>query len=161
MFGLEDIVLFSTANAHKTKPNNAILGKVFFKVCWILTEKLRLEPTKIIDLKNFASLDAQVDPQVARLVRIYSILHFVLKFDYSIEGDFSTIPKFIPDRSIYSLMTICRVLHHWSKLYTSSQSVVGFDNPNKNFQEFSHFSNVKWWLEIPNQLKIVSLNRSA
>ena len=30
---------------------------------------------------NFASLDTQVDPQVARLVEIYLVLHFVLKFN--------------------------------------------------------------------------------
>ena len=30
---------------------------------------------------NFASLDAQLDPQLARLVEIYLVLHFFLKFN--------------------------------------------------------------------------------
>ena len=30
---------------------------------------------------NFASLDTQLDPQLARLVEIYLVLHFVLKFN--------------------------------------------------------------------------------
>jgi len=34
----------------------------------ILTEKQRLKPRKSNSLKNFASLDPQLDPQVARLV---------------------------------------------------------------------------------------------
>ena len=34
----------------------------------ILAEKQRLKPRKLNSLMNFASLDAQFDPQVARLV---------------------------------------------------------------------------------------------
>ena len=32
---------------------------------------------------NFASLDTQIDHQLVRLVEIYSVLHFVLKFSDS------------------------------------------------------------------------------
>ena len=49
----------------------------------ILAEKQRLKPRKSNSLINFASLDAQFDPQVARLVEIYPVLHFVLKFNNS------------------------------------------------------------------------------
>ena len=35
----------------------------------ILAEKQRLKPRKLNSLMNFASLDAQLDPQVARLVK--------------------------------------------------------------------------------------------
>ena len=49
----------------------------------ILAEKQQLKPRKLISLMNFASLDTQLDPQVTRLVEIYHVLHFVLKFDNS------------------------------------------------------------------------------
>ena len=48
-----------------------------------LAKNQRQKPKKSNSLKNFASLDAQLDPQVARLVEIYQVLHFVLKFDNS------------------------------------------------------------------------------
>ena len=46
----------------------------------ILAEKQWLKPKKLNSLINFASLDTQLDPQLARLVEIYPVLHFVLKF---------------------------------------------------------------------------------
>ena len=49
----------------------------------ILAEKQRLKPRKSNSLMNFASLDTQLDPQLARLVEIYPVLHFVLKFNNS------------------------------------------------------------------------------
>ena len=55
----------------------------FFEVCSILTEKQRLKPRKSNSLMNFASLDTQLDHQLARLVEIYPVLHFVLKFSNS------------------------------------------------------------------------------
>ena len=66
----------------KIEPNCVILGW-FFEVYSILTEKQRLKPRKSNSLMNFASLDTQLDPQVARLVEIYPVLHFVLKFNNS------------------------------------------------------------------------------
>ena len=63
----------------KIEPNCVILGW-FFEVYSILTEKQRLKPRKSNFLMNFASLDTQLDPQLARLVEIYPVLHFVLKF---------------------------------------------------------------------------------
>ena len=38
-----------------------------FEDCSILAEKQRLKPRKLNSLMNFASLDAQLDPKVARL----------------------------------------------------------------------------------------------
>ena len=49
----------------------------------ILAEKQRLKPRKSNSLMNFASLDTQLDPQVARLVEIYPVFHFVLKSNNS------------------------------------------------------------------------------
>ena len=66
----------------KIEPNCVILGW-FFEVYSILTEKQRLKPRKSNSLMNFASLDTQLDPQLARLVKIYPVLHFVLKFNNS------------------------------------------------------------------------------
>ena len=66
----------------KIEPNCVILGW-FFEVYSILTEKQRLKPRKSNSLMNFASLDTQLDPQLARLVEIYPVLHFVLKFNNS------------------------------------------------------------------------------
>ena len=66
----------------KIQQNCAILGW-FFEVCSILAEKQQLKPRKLNSLINFASLDTQLDPQVARLVEIYLVLHFVLKFNNS------------------------------------------------------------------------------
>ena len=66
----------------KIEPNCVILGW-FFEVYSILTEKQRLKPRKSNSLMNFASLDTQLDPRVARLVEIYPVLHFVLKFNNS------------------------------------------------------------------------------
>ncbi len=40
-----------------------------FEDCSILAEKQQLKPRKLNSLMNFASLDAQLDPQVARLVK--------------------------------------------------------------------------------------------
>ena len=62
-------------------------------------------------MKNFAPFDAPLDPKVARLVDIYQVLHFVLKFDIS--GAlyiFLTIFKVIPEVSLLQLMTIFQVL---------------------------------------------------
>ena len=64
----------------KIQPNCVIL-RWFFEVCSILTEKQRLKPKKLNSLTNFASLDTQLDLQNARLVEIYLVLHFVLKFN--------------------------------------------------------------------------------
>ena len=63
----------------KIEPNCVILWW-FFEVYSILTEKQLLKPRKSNSLMNFASLDTQLDPQVARLVEIHLVLHFVLKF---------------------------------------------------------------------------------
>ena len=52
-----------------------------FEDCSILAEKQWLKPRKLNSLINFALLDAQFDPQVARLVEKYPVLHFVLKFN--------------------------------------------------------------------------------
>ena len=71
-----------SSKTSKIQPNCVILGW-FFEVCSILTEKQRLKPRKLNSLINFASLDTQLDPQVARLVEIYPVLHFVLKFNNS------------------------------------------------------------------------------
>ena len=54
-----------------------------FEVFSILAEKQRLKPKKSNSLINFASLDAQFDPQVMRLVEKYPVLHFVLKSNNS------------------------------------------------------------------------------
>ena len=43
-------------------------------------------------MKNFISFDTQFDRQVARLVEIYQVLYFVLKFD-----DSSTLYDFFWD----------------------------------------------------------------
>ena len=66
----------------KTVPNCVILGW-FYEIYSILTEKQQLKPKKSNSLINFASVDTQLDPQVARLVEIYVVLHFVLKFNNS------------------------------------------------------------------------------
>ena len=71
-----------SSKTSKIQPNCVILWW-FFEVCSILTEKQRLKPRKSKYLENFASLDTQFDPQVARLVEIYPVLHFVLKFNNS------------------------------------------------------------------------------
>ena len=71
-----------SSKTSKIQPRCVILG-CFFEVCSILSEKQRLKPWKSKSLMNFASLDTQLDPQVTRLVEIYSILHFVLKFNSS------------------------------------------------------------------------------
>ena len=69
-----------SSKTSKIQPNCVIL-RWFFEVCSILTEKQRLKPRKSNFLMNFASLGTQFDPQVARLVEIYLVLHFVLKFN--------------------------------------------------------------------------------
>ena len=56
-----------SSKTSKIQPNCVIL-RCFFEVCSILTEKQRLKPRKSNSLMNFDSLDAQVNPQVARLV---------------------------------------------------------------------------------------------
>ena len=66
----------------KIEPKCVIFGW-FFEVYSILTEKQRLKPRKSNSLIYFASLDTQLDPQLARLVEIYPVLHFVLKFNNS------------------------------------------------------------------------------
>ena len=71
-----------SSKTSKIQPNCIILG-FFFEVCSILTERQWLKPRKLNSLINFASLDTQLDPQVARLVEIYPVLHFVLKFNNS------------------------------------------------------------------------------
>ena len=71
-----------SSKTSKIQPNRVIL-RWFFEVCSILTEKQRLKPRKSNSLMNFASLDTQLDPQLARLVEIYPVLHFVLKFNNS------------------------------------------------------------------------------
>ena len=47
---------------------NCVILKWFFEVFSILTEKQQLKPRKSNSLMNFASLDTQLDPQLARLV---------------------------------------------------------------------------------------------
>ena len=69
-----------SSKTSKIQPNCVIFGW-FFEVCSMLSEKQRLKPRKLNSLMNFASLDTQFDPQVARLVVIYPVLNFVLKFD--------------------------------------------------------------------------------
>ena len=55
-------------------------------------------------LKNFASFD---DPKVARLVEIYQVLHFVLKFENSSAPIISSeTSKVISKISVHDLMTI-------------------------------------------------------
>ena len=71
-----------SSKTSKIQPNCVILGW-FFEVYSISTEKRRLKLRKLNSLMNFASLDTQLDPQLVRLVEIYSVLHFVLKFDNS------------------------------------------------------------------------------
>ena len=66
-----------------------------FEDASILAEKQRLKPRKLNSLINFASLDTQFDPQVTRLVEIYPVLHFILKFDNS-----STLYDFFFDPQI-------------------------------------------------------------
>ena len=66
----------------KIEPNYVSLGW-FFEVYSILTQKQRLKPIKSNSLRIFASLDTQLDPRVARLVEIYPVLHFFLKFNSS------------------------------------------------------------------------------
>ena len=68
-----------SSKTSKIQPNCIILG-CFFEVCLILSEKQRPKPRRLKSLMNLASLDTQLDPQFARLVEIYSVLHFVLKF---------------------------------------------------------------------------------
>ena len=55
----------------------------FAKVYSISNETQRLKTRKSNSLINFTSLDTQLDLQVARLVEIYPVLHFVLKFNNS------------------------------------------------------------------------------
>ena len=89
----------------------------FFEVCPILAEKQWLEPKKLNFLKDFASLDTQFDPQVARLVKIYPILHFVLKFDNSSAiYIFFLIFKVIPEVYLLHLMAIFQALLLINKL---------------------------------------------
>ena len=63
----------------KTELKNAHL-EWFFEVYSILAEKQRMKQRIVNALKNFTSINAPLDPQVARLVEIYLVLHFVLKF---------------------------------------------------------------------------------
>ena len=66
-----------TSKMSKIEPNCVILGW-FFEVYSILIEKQRLKPRKSNSLMNFASLDPQLDPQLARLVRY---IQFTLCFE--------------------------------------------------------------------------------
>ena len=66
----------------KIEPDCVIFGW-FFEVYSFLTKKQRLKPRKSNFLMNFASLDTQLNPQVARLLEIYPVLHFVLKSNSS------------------------------------------------------------------------------
>ena len=68
-----------SSKTSKIQPNCVIL-RWFFEVCSILTEKQRLKHRKLNFLMNIASLDTQLDPQLARLVEMYPVLHFVLKY---------------------------------------------------------------------------------
>ena len=71
----------------------------------ILAEKQRLKLRKLTFLINSSSLDTQFDPQVARLVEIYLVLHFVLKFDNrSTLYDYLEIPKIMSEGSVHSLV---------------------------------------------------------
>ena len=71
----------------------------------ILAEKQQLKPKKSNSLMNFASLDTQPDFLLARLVEIYSVLHFVLKFhNSSAPYNFDEIPKVMSEGSVYSLV---------------------------------------------------------
>ena len=60
-------IIEKTSEMSKIEPNCVILGW-FFEVYSILTEKQQLKPRKSNPLMNFASLDALLDPQVARLM---------------------------------------------------------------------------------------------
>ena len=71
-----------SSKTSKIQPYCVILG-CFFEVWTIIIEKQWLKPRKSNSLMNFASLDTQLDPQLARLVEIYSVLHFVLEFSNS------------------------------------------------------------------------------
>ena len=64
----------------KIQANCTILGW-FFKVCSILIEKQWLKPKNLNFLMNIASLGTQLDPQVAKLVELYPVLHFADKFN--------------------------------------------------------------------------------
>ena len=71
-----------SSKTSKIQPN-CVIFRWFFEFCSILTEKQRLKPRKSNFLVNFASLDTQLDPHLARLVEIYQVLHFALKFNNS------------------------------------------------------------------------------
>ena len=76
-------LLFSqNSKMSKTELRNVHFGQ-FFKVCSSLAEKQRTKQKIVNSLNSFASFDASLDPQVARLVEIYPVLHFVLKFHSS------------------------------------------------------------------------------
>ena len=62
-------------------------------------------------LKNFTSFDGPLDHQFVRLVEIYQVLHFFLKFDNSSAlYIFFMIFKVIPEVSLFHLMAIFQVL---------------------------------------------------
>ena len=59
----------SIEQTSKNHPKMTQFGWILdvFEDCSILAEKQRLKPRKLNSLMNFASLDTQLDPQVARL----------------------------------------------------------------------------------------------
>ena len=94
----------------KIEPNCVILG-CFFEVYSILTEKQHLKPRKSNSLMNFASLDTQLDPPVARLWRY--IQFYTLFWNLTTAAppiiSYGT-SKVMPKISVHDLMTISRVL---------------------------------------------------
>ena len=56
-------------------------------------------------MRNYTSFDTKRDPQVARLVEIYLVFHFVLKFhNSSAPYNFDEIPKAMSEGCVYSFV---------------------------------------------------------
>ena len=65
-------------------------------------------------MKNFAPFDTQHDLQVAILLEIYLVLHFVLKSDNrSALYDFLEDLQTISEGSVYSLVAKTRVFYYY------------------------------------------------
>ena len=85
-----------------------VIFACFFDVCFIIIEKQRQKPRKLSSLINFASLDTQPDPQVARLVEIYPVtLCFETTAAPSIISSWTSKINF--EIYIHDLITICSV----------------------------------------------------
>ena len=86
----------------------------------ILAEKQRLKPRKSNSLMDFASLDTQLDPKVARLVEIYPVLHFFLKF--------SKMSKIQPNSAILRwFFEVCSILSEKQRMKPKkSNSLMNF-----------------------------------